>query len=128
MHSDDIAPTVRQLIHRHARSMDHVEAALHLAQAPGDIHLAEAIAARYHWARGIAAQVLADLTETGLALPVDGGYRLAADAVDAADLAVLADLYHRQPVTLARTIYSAPVPFKPLIRLAPRDGDPPSAR
>jgi len=126
MPSNDLTPTVLQLIHRHARSMDHVEAVLHLAETPADCHQAEAIAARYHWARGIAAQVLADLAETGLALRVDDGYRLAADVIDPADLAVLADLYHRQPVTLARTIYSAPVPLKPLIRLAPRDADPPT--
>lgn len=126
MHNDEIAPTVRELIHRHARSMDHVEAALHLADAPNATHEADVIAARYRWGRGIAARVLADLVDSGFAFRDATGYRLAADAVDPSDLAGLADLYHRQPVTLARTIYSAPTPLKPLIRLTPRDGDPPT--
>lgn len=122
MQSDDIAPAVRSLINRHIRSMDHAEAVLHLAAAPSDAHDAAAVAARYRWGRGIAKQVLGDLTESGIATLMDGAYRLAPDSADPTALAGLRDLYHRQPVTLVRAIYAAPSPFRPLTRPAsPRD-------
>lgn len=124
MHSDEIAPAVRELINRHIRSMDHAEAVLHLADAPGQTHEAEQVAERHRWARGIAARVLADLADSGIATAVAGGYRLATDAPDAAAIANLSELYHRHPVKLVRAIYAAPVPVKPLFRPArPDDGD-----
>ena len=77
MHSEEIAPEVRELINRHIRSMDHAEAVLHLAGAPTQAHEAETVAARHRWARGIAARVLAELADSGIATAIDGGYRLA---------------------------------------------------
>jgi hypothetical protein len=124
MQSDDIAPAVRELINRHIRSMDHAEAALHLANAPTRSHEAETMAARHRWANGIAAQVLGDLADSGLATPADGGYRLSADASDANALAGLLELYHKHPVTLVRAIYAAPVAVKPLIRPARPEDNP----
>ncbi|HEY4129105.1 MAG TPA: hypothetical protein VGM50_00700 [Gemmatimonadaceae bacterium] len=116
MHSETIPPTVRELINRHIRSIDHAEAVLHLFSAPHETHDVDAIARRYAWARGTAAQVLADLAKSGIAAPVDAGYRLAINATDSATLTALADLYHRHPVTLVRAIYAAPFPMAPLIR------------
>lgn len=116
MHSDEIAPAVRELINRHIRSMDHAEAVLHLADAPGQAHEAETVAERHRWARGIAARVLAELADTGIATAVPGGYRLASDGTDSAAIANLSELYHRHPVTLVRAIYAAPMPVKPLFR------------
>jgi hypothetical protein len=115
MHNDEIAPAVRELINRHIRSMDHAEAVLHLADAPGQAHEAETVAARHRWARGIAARVLAELAESGIATAVEGGYRLAADVAEGT-ISSLNDLYHRHPVTLVRAIYAAPVPIKSLSR------------
>jgi hypothetical protein len=112
MENDDVALAVRQLIHRHIRSMDHAEAALYLASAPGGARDVETVAAQHRWASRLAARVLNDLVETGLVVSKDGEYRLASDSADAAELSGLSELYHRQPVTLARTIYSAPVPLK----------------
>lgn len=115
-------PAVRELINRHIRSMDHAEAVLHLSQAPGQTHNADAVAARHRWARATAAQVLDELTESGLATASGGGYRLA-DAADSATLARLDELYHRHPVILVRAIYAAPVPLRPLIRPSRADAD-----
>jgi hypothetical protein len=124
MQSDEIAPAVRELINRHIRSMDHVEAVLQLADAPGETHAAESVASRHRWAHNVAHQVLRDLTDSGIATPVDGGYRLATEAVDAAALTSLNKLYHRHPVSLVRAIYAAPTPIKPLIRPPRKDDDP----
>ena len=127
MHSDDIAPDVRELINRHLRSMDHAEALLHLVDAPRDAHGLDAIAFSHRWTRGVAAQVMSDLVDTGIALQSDAGFTLASDATDGQSIARLAELYHRHPVKLVRAIYAAPFPIRPLIRPTHPDSARPSS-
>lgn len=124
MQNDDVALPVRQLIHRHVRSMDHAEAVLFLAASPGEPRHLDAVAASHRWPSHLAAQVLDDLVESGMAAADDAGcYRLLPEAIDAEVLAGLSELYHRQPVTLARTIYSAPMPLRAHGRSARLDDD-----
>lgn len=125
MQSEEIAPGVRELINRHLRSMDHAEALLHLVAAPHDVHRVDAIATRHRWARGVAAQVLSDLADTGIAVRSDAGFRLAGDATDESALAHLFDLYHKHPVTLVRAIYAAPIRVQPLVRPTRSTGETP---
>jgi hypothetical protein len=123
MQNDTLAPALRDLINRHLRSMDHVEALLHLAGAPDQACSVEAVAAKHRWSRGIAQQVLHDLRDTGAAVSGDRGFRIATDTVDDPALQALNQLYHQHPVTLVRAIYAAPLRVKPLIRSAPPDDE-----
>jgi hypothetical protein len=126
MSPDEIALPVRALINRHIRSMDHAEVVLYLARHPDQPPDADEVAAQHRWAPGIAAQVLSDLTETGLATGTDGRFQLSSTAVEPGALEGLAALYHRHPVTLVRAVFASPVPMKPLVRLrAPGDEAPP---
>jgi hypothetical protein len=118
MPTDEISQAARTLINRHIRSIDHAEAALHLASEPNQTHGADEVAARYRWSREIASRVLADLTDTGFATAIDGRFQFAPSVADAGALADLRMLYHRHPVTLVSAIYAASVPMKPLIRPA----------
>src|SRR5690349_20858128 len=123
MRSDEMAPAVRELIHRHLRSMDHAEATLHLAESPDGAHQPNTVAGHHRWTEAVAAQVLDDLAESGLVVRDERGYRLAPGACDAAVMTALFELYHRQPVTLVRAIYAAPMPIKPFIRPALADDE-----
>jgi predicted RNase H-related nuclease YkuK (DUF458 family) len=116
MTTDEISTATRELINRHMRSMDHAEAALYLANAPDQAHQPETVAVDHRWSRGIAKQVLADLTETGLATAAGGAYRIEPSAYTAAALAELIELYNKRPVALVRAIYAAPVRMRPLLR------------
>jgi hypothetical protein len=128
MQSEELAPGVRDLINRHLRSMDHAEALLHLVDAPNDAHRLDAVATRHRWARAVAAQVLADLVDTGIAIQSNDGFRLATGAVDGSCLARLSELYHMHPVALVRAIYAAPFRVQPLVRPTRANSDtPPSA-
>ena len=118
MSHDEISSAARGLINRHIRSIDHAEAALHLAEVADRAHAPPDLAALYRWSDGLAEQVLRDLVESGFAIAVDGGYKVADDVIGSDGLAELGTLYHKQPVTLVRAIYSAPLPMKPLIRPA----------
>lgn len=120
MHSDDISAPVRGLIHKHLRSIDHAEVVLELAEHPERTHSIATLATRFHWTVEVTERVVRDLVESGLVAAQADGYRFVAQNGDAALIAELSSLYHRQPVTLVRAIYSAPLPVAPLVR---RPGD-----
>lgn len=123
MTHDEIPHAARELINRHLRSMDHAEAALYLAAAADEAHRAELVAAEHRWSHAIANQVLADLTDSGLAVMDNGTYRIDMSDGARAGLAELAELYHKRPVALVRAIYAAPVRVKPFLRAVTEDGD-----
>lgn len=116
MPSDEIPIAVRALIHKHIRSIDHAEAALELAEHPRRGHTIGTLAGRFRWTGDLTERVLDDLVASGLAVADDDGYRFAAQSADAALIGDLSSLYHKHPVTLVRTIYSAPLPVMPLVR------------
>ncbi len=84
---DAITPAARELIQRHLRSLDHVEAALYLASAPHQPRAADEVAAQRRWSSAIAIQILTDLTETGLVAADDERFTLAAAIRDGSRLA-----------------------------------------
>ena len=105
--TNDISRPLVEFIHRHLRTMDHVEVLLCLYRA-SDVRSLASIAAETRLPDARAKTVVQDLVGTGLIVASDALFRRV--RVDESDsiLAELAAAYNSRPVALVRAIYSRP--------------------
>ena len=107
MTNDALPEGVRLLLARHLPSMDHVAALVALHTAPGTVASTD-LATYARLTPAVADVVLSDLTDSRVAVAVDGGFQLNRQSAHAAAIEQVVELYHVRPVTLVRAVYERP--------------------
>ena len=109
--TNGISRPLVDFIHRHLRTMDHVEIllCLHRAREPRSL---TSLAADTRLAESRAKTVIQELTNTGLVIASAATLQAARSADHEAVLAELAEVYNSRPVALVRAISSRPTPIQ----------------
>jgi hypothetical protein len=108
MTEGDLPAGVRDFVHRHLPSMDHVAILLLLRLSPGEDHDEATLARVARLEQKVALAVLGDLVAARLVARRGDFYRYAPASEEAVVVDRLADMYNTKPVTLVRTIYERP--------------------
>lgn len=107
MTGEPIPDDVRRFLLARHLTVPHVEAILLMRRDPGRLWDAAGLAARLYVAPPVAASVLAELVDIGLAAGSDGGVRYApADAETRTLIDRLDEVYAKNLVEVARLIHS----------------------
>ena len=111
MAEPEISRELRELIDRHIRSIDEVEALLCLYHSPGEAFTAQAVAAKCNKSEEDVAEDLRELTERGFLVldRFDNTYTYTGRSAALNDVIdQLARLYNERPVSLIHAIYERP--------------------